>query len=64
METRPRSVWLLSPYDTGSHHAWAEGYLAHTRHEVTLLAHGRPLLEVAHAGRRHRARRTGPHATR
>lgn len=37
METRPRSVWLLSPYDTGSHFAWAEGYLAHTRHDVTLL---------------------------
>ncbi|MBW7884982.1 MAG: DUF3524 domain-containing protein [Caldilineaceae bacterium] len=30
-------VWLVSPYHTGSHQAWAEGYLRHSRHEITLL---------------------------
>lgn len=30
-------VWLLSPYHTGSHAAWAEGYRRHSRHAVTLL---------------------------
>jgi glycosyltransferase involved in cell wall biosynthesis len=30
-------VWLLNPYHTGSHRAWAEGYAAHSRHTVRLL---------------------------
>lgn len=30
-------IWLLSPYHTGSHAAWANGYQAHSRHRVTLL---------------------------
>jgi glycosyltransferase involved in cell wall biosynthesis len=30
-------LWLLSPYHTGSHQAWAEGYARHSRHRVTLL---------------------------
>ncbi|GIV77259.1 MAG: glycosyl transferase family 1 [Litorilinea sp.] len=32
-----RRVWLLSPYHTGSHRSWAEGYLRHSRHQVSLL---------------------------
>lgn len=31
-------VPLLEPYCGGSHRAWAEGYAAHSHHEVTLLA--------------------------
>jgi glycosyltransferase involved in cell wall biosynthesis len=31
-------IWLLEPYCGGSHRAWAEGYAAHSRHDVTLLA--------------------------
>ena len=31
-------ICLLEPYATGSHAAWARGYAAHSRHEVTLLA--------------------------
>ncbi len=31
-------ILLLEPYCGGSHRAWAEGYAAHSRHEVTLLA--------------------------
>ena len=30
-------IWLLSPYHTGSHRAWAEGYQAHSRHSVQLF---------------------------
>ncbi|MBX2997435.1 MAG: DUF3524 domain-containing protein [Caldilineaceae bacterium] len=30
-------IWLLSPYHTGSHRAWAEGYQRHSRHRVDLL---------------------------
>lgn len=30
-------VWLLSPYHTGSHRAWAEGYQAHSRNSVQLF---------------------------
>jgi glycosyltransferase involved in cell wall biosynthesis len=30
-------IWLLSPYHTGSHQAWAEGYARASRHQVTLL---------------------------
>lgn len=35
---KPQSpVWLVSPYHTGSHRAWAEGYVAHSRHPIRLL---------------------------
>jgi glycosyltransferase involved in cell wall biosynthesis len=34
----PLTVWLLNPYHTGSHRAWAEGYAAHSRHNVRLFA--------------------------
>lgn len=30
-------VLLLEPYCGGSHRAWAEGYVEHSRHDVTLL---------------------------
>jgi glycosyltransferase involved in cell wall biosynthesis len=30
-------IWLVEPYYTGSHQAWAEGYQAHSRHAVRLL---------------------------
>ncbi len=30
-------ILIVSPYHGGSHQAWAEGYQAHSRHEVTLL---------------------------
>ncbi len=30
-------ILLLEPYCGGSHRAWAEGYVAHSRHDVTLL---------------------------
>lgn len=30
-------VWLVEPYYTGSHRAWADGYRAHSRHRVRLL---------------------------
>jgi glycosyltransferase involved in cell wall biosynthesis len=30
-------ILLLEPYCGGSHRGWAEGYVAHSRHEVTLL---------------------------
>jgi glycosyltransferase involved in cell wall biosynthesis len=33
----PLSIWLLNPYHTGSHRAWAEGYAAHSRHRVRIL---------------------------
>lgn len=33
----PRYIWLVSPYDSGSHHVWAQGYLTHTRHRISLL---------------------------
>ncbi|HNS50420.1 MAG TPA: DUF3524 domain-containing protein [Anaerolineae bacterium] len=31
-------IWLIEPYLTGSHQAWAEGYRAHSRHQVRLLS--------------------------
>jgi glycosyltransferase involved in cell wall biosynthesis len=34
----PLTVWLLNPYHTGSHRAWAEGYAAHSRHDIRVLA--------------------------
>ncbi len=30
-------IWLISPYHTGSHQAWAAGYARHSRHDITLL---------------------------
>ncbi|MFN2165049.1 MAG: DUF3524 domain-containing protein, partial [Anaerolineae bacterium] len=30
-------IWLVEPYYTGSHQAWADGYQAHSRHDVRLL---------------------------
>jgi glycosyltransferase involved in cell wall biosynthesis len=32
-------ILLVEPYYGGSHRAWAEGYAAHSRHEVTLVTH-------------------------
>ncbi len=32
-----RTIWLLSPYHSGSHRAWAVGYQRHSRHRVELL---------------------------
>jgi glycosyltransferase involved in cell wall biosynthesis len=29
--------WLIEPYYTGSHAAWANGYMRHSRHEVRLF---------------------------
>lgn len=34
----PLTIWLLNPYHTGSHRAWAEGYAAASRHRVRVLA--------------------------
>jgi glycosyltransferase involved in cell wall biosynthesis len=34
----PLTIWLLNPYHTGSHRAWAEGYAAHSRHRVCVLS--------------------------
>jgi glycosyltransferase involved in cell wall biosynthesis len=31
------NLWLIEPYYTGSHQAWADGYQAHSRHDVRLL---------------------------
>jgi glycosyltransferase involved in cell wall biosynthesis len=31
------NLWLVEPYYTGSHQAWADGYQAHSHHEVRLL---------------------------
>ncbi len=31
------NLWLVEPYYTGSHQAWADGYQAHSRHDVRLL---------------------------
>ena len=30
-------IWLVSPYHTGSHRAWADGYVRHSRHPLRLL---------------------------
>jgi len=32
------TIWLLNPYHTGSHRAWAEGYAAHSQHRVQIFA--------------------------
>jgi glycosyltransferase involved in cell wall biosynthesis len=34
---REMRVWLIEPYYTGSHQAWAEGYQAHSAHSIRLL---------------------------
>jgi glycosyltransferase involved in cell wall biosynthesis len=31
------NIWLVEPYYTGSHQAWADGYQIHSRHNVRLL---------------------------
>ncbi len=31
------NIWLIEPYYTGSHRAWADGYRTHSRHCVQLL---------------------------
>ncbi len=31
------NIWLVEPYYTGSHKDWADGYKAHSRHDVRLL---------------------------
>lgn len=36
--TTPLTVWLLNPYHTGSHRAWAEGYAGHSAHRIEILA--------------------------
>ena len=36
--TDPLTIWLLNPYHTGSHQAWAEGYAAASQHRVQILA--------------------------
>ncbi|MBT8214185.1 MAG: DUF3524 domain-containing protein, partial [Acidimicrobiia bacterium] len=32
-------VLLVEPYYAGSHRAWADGYVASSRHDVSLLTH-------------------------
>lgn len=34
---RGMRIWLLEPYFTGSHQAWASGYARHSQHQITLL---------------------------
>lgn len=34
---RTLHVWLISPYHSGSHRVWAEGYARRSRHRITLL---------------------------
>ena len=63
------NVWLLNPYAAGSHKAWADGFAAHSRHEVEVLEmqghfwkwrmHG-GALELAEQARRLLARGTRP----
>ena len=36
-QSAPLTIWVLSPYHTGSHRAWSEGYKAHSRHDVHLF---------------------------
>ena len=62
-------VWLLEPYFTGSHAAWAAGYARHSQHQVTLLTmagrfwkwrmHG-AALEMAAQARAHLAQEGAP----
>ena len=32
------NILLLSPYHSGSHRAWVDGWLTHTAHEVRVLS--------------------------
>jgi hypothetical protein len=32
-------VLLVEPYYGGSHRAWADGYVEHSRHDVKLVTH-------------------------
>jgi len=32
------TLWLLNPYHTGSHRAWAEGYASHSRHHMRVIS--------------------------
>jgi glycosyltransferase involved in cell wall biosynthesis len=34
----PLAIWLLNPYHTGSHRAWADGYAVHSQHRVRILS--------------------------
>ena len=36
--TEQVTIWLFSPYHTGSHRAWAEGYRRHSRHTIRLFS--------------------------
>ena len=36
--TTPLTIWLLNPYHTGSHRAWAEGYAVHSAHRIEILS--------------------------
>jgi glycosyltransferase involved in cell wall biosynthesis len=47
-------VFLIEPYDTGSHRRWVEGYRAHSRHEV---------VPITLEGRFWKWRLTGGHVT-
>ena len=35
MNVSSRHVWLVSPYDSGSHRVWAQGYMAHSCYRIT-----------------------------
>jgi glycosyltransferase involved in cell wall biosynthesis len=37
VDGRTMKIWLVEPYYTGSHRAWADGYQAQSRHDVRLL---------------------------
>lgn len=38
-DRRPARVVLVEPYYGGSHRAWADGLVAHSRHEIHLVTH-------------------------
>lgn len=37
MDINRKTIWLVSPYHTGSHQAWANAYARHSRHQIRLL---------------------------
>ncbi len=43
-------ILLIEPYHTGSHAAWADGLVRHSRHTVRVLVAARLLLEMADVG--------------
>jgi hypothetical protein len=53
-------IWLLEPYTTGSHRAWADGYAHYSGHQVTVLSlpgrwwqwrmHGAAVVEAIYCG--------------